>query len=189
MGSVRWWRRWIVGLMLVWCAGCASGAMASGPPEQVTVEEYRLGPGDQIRIAVFGEDRLSGNFLISPSGSISYPLVGEVPAQGKTVNEFAAALAEVLRHGYLRQPNITVEVISYRPFFIMGEVGNPGTFPYAAGLTVMNAVATAGGFTYRADTGRVFIKHAEDDAEHEYRLTSTTPLRPGDTVRIPERRF
>jgi polysaccharide export outer membrane protein len=155
----------------------------------MVLQEYRLGPGDQLRISVFGEPNLSGEFLVSPSGSISYPLVGEVPAQGKTVNEFSAALADVLRNGYVRQPNISVEVASYRPFFILGEVGAPGTYPYAAGLTVMNAVATAGGFTYRADLRRVYIKHAEEAGERLYELTSTTPIMPGDTVRIPERRF
>lgn len=156
---------------------------------QVVQREYRLGPGDQLRISVFGEANLSGDFLVSPNGSISYPLVGEVPAQGQTVNEFAASLANVLRNGYVRQPNVTVEVASYRPFFILGEVGAPGTYPYAAGLTVMNAVATAGGFTYRADTRRVYIKHPDEAGERAYPLTSTTPIQPGDTVRIPERRF
>lgn len=176
---------------LLLCAACASGAIAQGDPDapEVTLQEYRLGPGDQLRISVFGEPNLSGQFLVSPSGMVSYPLVGEVPAQGKTVAEFGAALADVLRNGYVRQPNITVEVASYRPFFILGEVGAPGTYPFAAGLTVLNAVATAGGFSYRADTGRVFIKHPDEPGEREYRLTSTTPIQPGDTVRIPERRF
>jgi polysaccharide export outer membrane protein len=183
-------RRWAAGLLLLACAACVGGPMAAGDPaDEVVVQEYRLGPGDQLRIAVFGEPNLSGEFLINPSGSISYPLVGEVAATGKTVNEFAAALSEVLRGGYVRQPSVTVEVSSYRPFFILGEVGAPGTYPYAAGLTVMNAVATAGGFTYRADTGRVYIKHPDETAERLYRLTSTTPIQPGDTVRIPERRF
>jgi polysaccharide export outer membrane protein len=184
------WRHWAATLLLFFCAACTTGAIAAGDPEEeVVVREYRLGPGDQLRIVVFGEENLTGEFLVSPSGSISYPLVGEVPAQGRTVNEFAAQLAEVLRGGYVRQPNISVEVASYRPFFILGEVGSPGTYPYAAGLTVMNAVATAGGFTYRADIRRVYIKHPEESAERLYRLTSTTPIQPGDTVRIPERRF
>lgn len=184
------WRRRTVGLLLVLCAACAPGRIAGGDPDaQLVLQEYRLGPGDQLRISVFGEESLSGGFLVSPSGTISYPLVGEVPARGKTVIEFAATLGDVLRDGYVRQPNISVEVVSYRPFFILGEVGGPGTYPFAAGLTVMNAVATAGGFTYRADTRRVFIKHPEAAEEREYRLTSTTPISPGDTVRIAERRF
>jgi polysaccharide export outer membrane protein len=183
-------RRWAAGLLLLVCAACVGGPMAAGDPQdEVQVQEYRLGPGDQLRIVVFGEESLSGQFLVNPSGSIAYPLVGDVPASGKTVNEFSAALAEVLRGGYVRQPNVTVEVAVYRPYFIMGEVGGPGTYPYTPGLTVMNAVATAGGFSYRADTGRVYIKHAEEIAERLYRLTSTTPIQPGDTVRIPERRF
>jgi polysaccharide export outer membrane protein len=184
-------QRWATaGLLMLICAACVGGPMAAGDPaDEVVVREYRLGPGDQLRIVVFGEDSLSGQFLVNPTGSISYPLVGEVPAQGKTVNEFAATLVEVLRGGYVRQPNVTVEVAVYRPYFIMGEVGGPGTYPYTPGLTVMNAVATAGGFTYRADIRRVYIKHPEETAERLYRLTSTTPIQPGDTVRIPERRF
>lgn len=190
MGLLSSLQSWAAGALMLLCAACVGGPMAAGDPEdEVVVREYRLGPGDQLRIVVFGEQDLSGEFLVNPTGSISYPLVGEVPAHGMTVNEFATALAETLRGGYVRQPNVTVEVASYRPFFILGEVGAPGTYPYAAGLTVMNAVATAGGFTYRADIRRVYIKHPDEAAERLYRLTSTTPIQPGDTVRIPERRF
>jgi polysaccharide export outer membrane protein len=90
---------------------------------------------------------------------------------------------------YIRNPNVSVEVLTYRPFFILGEVQRPGTYPYSANLVVMNAVATAGGFTYRANRSRVFIKHAGATDELEYRLDSTTPVLPGDTVRIGERLF
>jgi polysaccharide export outer membrane protein len=170
-------------------AACISG-IASGPDEEeVTVEEYRLGPGDQLRITVFGETDLTGQYVVNSQGAIAFPLVGEVQAQGKTLNEFGAALTEALQGGYVRQPNVAVEVLNYRPFFILGEVRTPGTYPYSANLTVLNAVATAQGFTYRADQDRVFIKHAGEDRERAYRLTSTTPVRPGDTVRIGERLF
>jgi len=157
--------------------------------EQLSANEYRMGPGDQLRISVFGEAELTGQFVVGSQGTVSYPLIGDVRAAGLTIGEFSQALSEALRNGYVRQATVTVEVTNYRPFYILGEVSNPGTFPYSADLTVMNAVATAGGFTYRADEGRVFIKHANEQDEHAYRLNSATPVQPGDTVRIPERRF
>ncbi|MBL8551659.1 MAG: polysaccharide export protein [Hyphomonadaceae bacterium] len=172
--------------------GAAScfGGIAAGPPEgEVTTEEYRLGAGDQLRVTVFGEAELTGQYVVNSQGSVSFPLVGEVPAQGKTLTEFGAALTAALQEGYVRQPNVAVEVMNYRPFFILGEVRTPGTYPYSANLTVLNAVATAQGFTYRADTDRVFIKHAGEDRERAYRLTTSTPVQPGDTVRIGERLF
>lgn len=166
------------------------GGIAAGPPEgEVVAEEYRLGPGDQLRVTVYGENDLSGQYVVNSQGAVAFPLVGEVPAQGKTLTEFGAAITTALQGGYVRQPNVAVEVMNYRPFFILGEVRTPGTYPYSANLTVQNAVATAQGFTYRADTDRVYIKHAGEDRERAYRLTSTTPVQPGDTVRIGERLF
>jgi polysaccharide export outer membrane protein len=168
-------------------AGCAVGGVGEAPLQQVGAE-YRLGAGDQLRVIVFGETDLTGQFVVGSQGSISYPLVGEVRAAGLTLAEFSVQLQEELST-YIRNPNVSVEVANYRPFFILGEVQRPGTYPYSANLTVHNAVATAGGFTYRANRRRVFIKHASDLEEQEYVLTSSTPVMPGDTVRVAERRF
>lgn len=185
-------RRGLAALALLLCAACASSgdpAAETGPQlPQASVEDYRLGPGDRLRVSVFGEADLTGEFVVGTNGMVSYPLVGDQAAQGKTLGEFTDSLRTSLTR-YVLHPNISVEVLNYRPFFILGEVQNPGTYPYAAGLNVMNAVATAGGFSYRADARRVYIKHADEIGEREYRLTSTTPVLPGDTVRIPERRF
>jgi protein involved in polysaccharide export with SLBB domain len=190
MGKTMIDRRSVLWMGVAGAAGCASGSIDAGeaPAAAPALADYRLGPGDRIRINVFGEDSLTGEFVIAPNGEIAYPLVGQFPAENKTITEFTDTLRTALQR-YVLQPNISVEVLNYRPFFILGEVGAPGTYPYSAGLNVMNAVATAGGFSYRADTGRVFIKHANELAERQYRLTSTTPVLPGDTIRIPERRF
>ena len=110
-------------------------------------------------------------------------------AQGQTIPEFQRAIETELQKGYLKDPRVSVEVLNYRPFYILGEVENPGEYPYTNGLSVLNAVATAGGFTYRANNRRVFIKRADDDAEREYPLTPMTPVAPGDTIRIKERFF
>lgn len=188
--SLPHWVKGIAAALALTAMACASDSIAPGKDQpEASLQNYRLGPGDQLRIAVFGEERLTGQFQIGPDGSIAYPLVGEVAAQGKTLPEFIANLTTVLQSGYVRQPRVNAEVVTYRPFFILGEVGSPGTYAYSPGLTVPNAVATAGGFSDRANTRHVFIKHPEENAEHEYELTSTTAVLPGDTVRIPERRF
>jgi polysaccharide export outer membrane protein len=170
-------------------AACAGGGANSAALHQLSAVDYRLGTGDQLRVTIFGEADLSGEYVITDQGAVSFPLVGEVPAAGKTVSEFSADLDARLRQGYVRQPNLAVEVLNFRPFYILGEVTQPGTYPYSANLTVMNAVATAKGFSYRADQRRVYIKHADQTEERAYRLTTSTPVLPGDTIRIGERHF
>lgn len=167
-------------------ASCST--VPSTPASEALPAEYQLGPGDQLRITVFGEADLTGAYVVGSQGSIAYPLVGEVRAAGLTLPQFSASLQHALET-YVRQPNVSVEVANYRPFFILGEVQRPGTYPYSANLTVLNAVATAGGFTYRANEGRVFIRHANEQEEHSYPVTIATPILPGDTVRITERFF
>ncbi len=189
-------RRALVLLGFSALAGCTGGAVSGpigdgdddAPAPEATDLEYRLGTGDQLRVIVFGETDLTGPFVVSSTGNVAFPLVGEVQATGLTMQEFSDALKDRLE-AFIRQPIVSVEVTNYRPFFILGEVQRPGTYPYAARLTVQNAVATAGGFTYRANTRRVFIKHADTNEEREYTLTTNTPVLPGDTVRIAERRF
>jgi protein involved in polysaccharide export with SLBB domain len=179
----------LVLVLAVVCTACVSGAIAPGAPVQATLQDYRLGPGDIVRVAVFGEPNLSGDFPVGPTGAVAFPLVGEVPAQGKTTAEFVQTLTETLQGGYVRQPRVTALIATYRPYYILGEVSSPGTYPYTPGMTVLNAVATAGGFSERATSRRVFIQHSDESSEREYELTSTTQLLPGDTLRIPERRF
>ena len=153
------------------------------------VPEYRLGPGDKVRVTTFGEQSLSGEFFVGASGKISVPLVGELPAVGLTARQFQTAFEEALKDGYLKEPKVSVEVLSYRPFYILGEVTKPGTYPYTSDLSVLNAVATAGGFTYRANKKRVFIKRQDSDKEESFDLGPTTEVAPGDTIRIEERLF
>lgn len=153
------------------------------------VAEYRLGAGDKVRVITFGEESLTGEFYVSGAGKVSLPLVGEVDAAGKTAQEFQRAVETSLKDGFLKDPKVSVEVLTYRPFYILGEVQKPGEYPYTNALTVQNAVATANGFTYRANQKKVFIKRADSNEEKEYPLTSSTPVSPGDTIRIGERFF
>ena len=170
---------------------CAINAYAQNPSDAETVlnQGYILGSGDRLRVIVFGEEDLSGEFVVDGSGGISFPLVGQVHATNLTLREFELALTNALKDGYLNDPRVSVEVLNYRPFYILGEVEEPGEFPYTASLTVMNAVATAGGFTYRANTRVVYIQRAGTDQEVQIPLTATLQVQPGDTIRIAERFF
>lgn len=163
--------------------------LADASQEQRELVEYRLGSGDRLRVIVFGEDTLSGEYTVDGSGAVSLPLIGEVTAGGLSLREFQRAVEASLRDGYLNDPRVSAEVMNFRPFYIMGEVRDPGEYPFTSGLTVVNAVATAGGFSYRANTRVVFIKRAGADREVQYPLTVNTPVQPGDTIRIGERFF
>ena len=176
---------------------------AASPPRQQTASaqmtapvgpgevgaDYVLGSADKIRITVFGEPSLTGEYFVSSSGKVSLPLAGDVQAAGLTLRDFHDHVVKALLDGYLKDPKVSLEVLTFRPFYILGEVTKPGQYPYTSGLTVFNAVATAGGFTYRANTRKVLIKRASEPAEHEVPLTAETTIAPGDTIRIPERFF
>ncbi|MFC5345618.1 polysaccharide biosynthesis/export family protein [Brevundimonas staleyi] len=181
-------------VLATFMTSCAQGVMASGTPEggaadTRVIEEYRLGTADKVRVTVFGEAALTGEFLVGGNGKISLPLIGETQATGLTIGEFQEEVAAALRDGFITNPRVSAEVLNYRPFYILGEVNTPGEYPYTNSLTVLNAVATAGGFTYRADNRRVYIKRANGDAEEEFPLTTSTRVAPGDTIRIRERLF
>ncbi|MBI1260829.1 MAG: polysaccharide export protein [Rhizobiales bacterium] len=150
--------------------------------------DYKLGSGDKLRVNVFGEDDLSGEFDVTGTGKVSLPLIGQVQAMGLTLDQFSEEVANKLRDGYLTNPKVSVEVLNYRPFYIIGEVTTPGQYPYTNGMTVLNAVAVAGGFTYRANEDKVLITRG-DAKEVEYKLTQAVKVLPGDIVKIPERFF
>lgn len=176
-------------LVLGLLTACTSVQTDPSPATPAVQPEYRLGTGDAVKIIVFNQDNLSGTFTVDGTGTISMPLVGEVPAGGKTVREFEDAVKDRLRGNYLVDPKVSVQVVTYRPYYILGEVNGPGEYPFTDGLTVLNAIATAHGFTYRANTRIVYIKRAGEPNEKAYRLTPTTMVMPGDTIRIVERFF
>ena len=175
----------VIGMGVVQLAGPARAQETS----ERRIPEYKLGSGDKIRVLTYGEPELSGEFFVSGDGKVSMPLIGDISSMGLTVPEFQAKVTAALKQGYLKDPKVSVEVLTYRPFYIMGEVKSPGTFPYTNGLTVMNAVATAGGFTYRANEHKVEIRRADTADWVTYRLDPTTPVAPGDTIKIDERLF
>jgi len=169
-------------------AGCLTSDPTSPAPSSPV--ELRLAPGDKIRVNVFGEDKLSGDFQINNDGDISLPLAGTIKGAGFTKAEMEQQIATSLKSSkYLRDPHVTVDVISYRPFYVLGEVKNPGEFPYRSGLNVMSAIAIAGGATYRASTSTVTIQRYGETKSTEAAQSTSIPIMPGDVVRVPERYF
>ena len=150
---------------------------------------YQLGAGDKVKVTVFGEPDLSGEFLVGDNGRIDLPLIGAVQARGQTVTQFQNAVVARYSGGYLKDPKVSVSVLNYRPFFIQGEVGKGGEYPYKAGLTIQNAVAIAGGYTYRANTSKAFVRRAGQDQEVEVQTNQRVAINPGDIIRVPERFF
>lgn len=150
---------------------------------------YRLGPGDRVKVTVFGHDDLSGEFAIDGAGRLSLPLIREVAAAGNSAADLEGVIADKLRPDYVKNPRVSVEVLTYRPFYIIGEVKNPGSYPFVSGMTVVNAVALAGGFTYRADDGKVTIIRGSEDEQSKRKVGLQTPVLPGDVIRVGERFF
>lgn len=150
---------------------------------------YVLRPTDQIRVQVYNEPNISGDYQIDSSGFVSVPLAGRVKASGVTTAQLEKALASRLNNGLLKDPRVSIQIAGYAPFYIHGEVKRSGEFPFRPGLTVMDAIATAGGYTYRANESQVFVRRAGTDTEHVYPLDSRIAVFPGDNIRIPERFF
>jgi polysaccharide export outer membrane protein len=163
----------------------AQQEIAEGP----VAENYRLGPGDRISVNVFNHADLSGDYTLDGSGRFPMLLIGQVDAAGKTAAELEVAIVNALRPDYLVSPRVTVQVLTYRPFYIIGEVNNAGDYPYVDGMTYLNAIAIAGGYTFRAKQDIVYVIRAGDPEEEETRLPVSDRVRPGDIIRVDERMF
>ena len=150
---------------------------------------YVLGPSDRVRLKVYGEQDITGEYEVDTNGYISVPLAGRVKAAGLNTRQLEKAVASALSRGLLKDPRVNAEVATYRPFFILGEVKKAGEYPYKSGLTVLDAVASAGGYTYRANEGKVVIRRAGSNVEETIALDAPVPVFPGDNIRIPERYF
>ncbi len=183
--------RWLPTLLLlaVVLSACAPG-YGLPPLPSASDTAYRLGPGDQVRIITFGEDTLTGEFRLSDNGNIAVPLLGSVRADGLTTGQLASTIESSLKQRNLfKNPSVSVEVLAYRPFFILGEVTKPGQYPFQPGMTVLTAVAVGGGFTYRAVQDYASIVREQGNHAVEGKVGRSTLVQPGDTITVYERRF
>lgn len=150
---------------------------------------YRLGNGDKLKITVFNHDDLTGEYTVDSVGNVSIPLVGSIPAKNLSLPEFETALKTVLSPDYILNPKLSVQVLNFRPFYILGEVKNPDSYPYVSGMTYLTAIAIAGGFTYRAKEDHVLVVRANDPQQKEQQIKMDMPVMPGDIIRVEERMF
>lgn len=178
-----WFRCFLIGAMV---AGLAVLQPAAGHAATVA---YKLGSGDKLRVTVFGEKDLSGDFDVNDQGIVALPLIGPVAVGGKTLSEAESIITEKYGKNYLVNPRVNVEVLNYRPFYILGEVGRPGSYPYVGGMTMLNAIALAGGYTPRANRDRIEVKRAANPNGAEQEMHENDPVLPGDVIRVPERFF
>ncbi|MHB8885737.1 MAG: polysaccharide biosynthesis/export family protein [Methylovirgula sp.] len=176
----------LIGLQV---AGCQTdfGPVSTQPDPEATTH-VALQAGNKIKVAVYGEPDLTGVYDIAPDGTVTLPLAGTIKAAGRS----RAALQRAITRKYsakMQDPQVTVEVVEFRPFYVMGEIATPGQYPYRSGLNALTAISTAGGLTYRASRSEIFIQHAGEHVWHEHALTSSVLIEPGDLIRIPERYF
>jgi polysaccharide export outer membrane protein len=169
-------------------AAGAYGAYASAPSYQAQ-PAYTLDAGDRLRIVVFGQDGITNSYIVDAAGNVSLPLIGTVPARGTTPQQLSKVIADKLRRGYVREPHVSVEVEAYRPFFILGEVTSPGQYAYVPNMTAETAIAIAGGFAPRASKKQVELTRNVSGQQFHGKVPLNTPLRPGDTIKVPERWF
>ena len=165
------------------------GAEAGGTPSPGERRAYTLGSGDELKLTIFGQEDLSGEYRVDGDGVISLSLVGDIDVGGKTVNEAEAAIERAYKPDYLVNPRVSIQVLNYRPFYILGEVKQPGSYSYVSGLTVVEAVSIAGGYTYRADKDDVEIVRKGESEKRVTDINEDTRVLPGDTIRVPERFF
>ena len=172
----------VLGVLLVISFATPTAVFAEQPV-------YRMGAGDRLRVIVFGEEDLSGEFDVDGTGSISMPLIGEIRAKSLSLRQLERSISKKFLDGYLKNPRINVEVLNYRNFFILGEVKKPGGYPFVNGITILEAVALGGGYTYRAKKSEIMITRANSPNRNEKQVPETAVVLPGDTIRVPERFF
>ena len=152
--------------------------------------DYRLGANDRVRIIVFGQPTLTGEYTLDGNGVLAFPLIGNIPAQGVTTAELQKLIAAKLEPDYLINPSVSAEVVTRRPFYVIGEVHKPGNYPYVTDMTALQAVAMAGGYTYRARQNNLYLKRLDANGRMvRVAATPETKVKPGDTVEVKERYF
>src|SRR5437763_15270353 len=177
----------LMSLMLPLAAAArADGALPLRPSSANSVaESYQLGAGDKLRVIVFGEDDLGGEFQVDGNGHISLPLIGGVTAAGETASGLEQVIADRLADGYLQSPRVSVSVSTYRPFYVIGEVSKAGEYAYVNGMSALNAVALAGGYTPKANESVIYIRRNGSNREEKVPADQMTRIWPGDVVRVP----
>lgn len=185
-----WGKKVALALILLTAGNCTSPMAGLQPLESISTSGYRLGPGDEVRIGVFGFDTITNTYVVSDSGTISMPLLSTIEVKGKTPAELETMIADLLRSRELAtSPSVTAQVQKYRPFFILGEVQQPGQYSYVPGMSVLTAVSVAGGYTFRANKNEVAITRGAGGEAKKGKASQQTAVLPGDTIFVYEQWF
>lgn len=180
-------KKWMIHRLVLLFVISVSSLHVAATESTSETPQYRLGAGDKIKVIVFGHNDLSGEFQLDGNGRISLPLLKEIQASELTVTGLETAITSRLSPDYLIDPKVSIEVLNYRPFYIIGEVKNPGKYSYVSGMTVLTAVALAGGYTYRAKNNKALITHAQHLLKDKQVAQQDTEILPGDVIEIPEK--
>jgi polysaccharide export outer membrane protein len=167
------------------------------PPPNV---DTSLGVGDSFEVRVFGETDLSGTYKVGSEGNITFPLLGIIHVAGLDAQATAKLIADKLREGIMRDPQVTVLIKDQtsKKIYILGQVGKPGTFNYTPSMSVVEAITVAGGFTQLAAKNDTTITRSEEGKKTVVRVpvadigegrAPNVYLRPGDIISVPERIF
>lgn len=192
VGLVRRAPALLVLTLCVLLTACGGGLPSEMAPAKASLpgEGYLLEPGNRVRVIVYNEPALSGDFTVDASGNIAVPLAGGIPSSGVTAKVLAKRIEDALiRGGFLKEPQVSVEIQTFRPYYVLGEVRQPGEFPYTTGVTVLGAIARAGGYDYRAREGEVLLVREVDGQPKEFRANERTQLQPGDIVKVQQRAY
>ena len=175
---------------LLYVTGCAPTVKTNDPVSRPFEKgAYQVGTGDMIRVTVYGQEEITGEYSVDDNGNLSLPLIQNIKAENKTLDELSETITNALQPKYLQDPKVSLEVIEYRDIYVLGEVRNPGKFPYIPNMTVLQSVAVAGGHTYRANEDFVEITRKEEDGLKTFRLPAKAFVRPGDTIIVKRRWF
>ncbi len=183
------WKAFVISLIALIVSACASYKPLNPAFHKALSEPYRLDSGDVLRVTVFGQTELTNTYSVDKAGHLSFPLIGSIGARSVTPKQMESRIANGLKRGFLRDPDVSVEIATYRPFFILGEVGTSGQYVYVPGMTVQNAIAIAGGFSARAEQSDVDITRNINGEIITGRVPVSDPILPGDTIAIRERLF
>lgn len=173
----------LAGVFALFASVFADGAKAQN------ITEYRLGSGDKLRVTVFGQPDMSGEFTVDAAGQVTVPLVGAVDAARMTVGELTKALTERLAKDFLVDPKVSIDVLNYRPFYVLGEVKSPGSYAYVVGINIRQAIAIAGGFNRRARTSTVTVYRDTRQDKEVFESELDELVLPGDTIDVDRRLF
>lgn len=169
--------------------GCANHNIPQDASFKILTEPYQLDSGDELRVTVFEQANLSTTYTVDQAGFVTMPLIGAVPARGKTTQQLSREIANRLKQGFVRSPDVAIEVQTFRPFFIHGEINNAGQYEYVNGLTVQTAIAISGGFSPRANRQVAVLSRQINGEIQHGKVDLNTPVRPGDTITVKERLF